>query len=235
LSFGKDKQKSESKSKQTTTPGRPPHFYSPQGNLTWSNANKSFNYQPKESAVNTDTRNTQEQKLNELVGNVPTSFTAEDYFANPFYGSLSQLYRGQLDTQRGQDQKMLNDNLTARNQLGSSYDAYSNYLMNQDYGRRYDAADQQARLGAADAYTQAINNGLNSMAGLRADYMQGLDAYYAPLKFALSAQGAYAPFNPVTTTGTSSQSSTSTPSLLSRGAQYLQSLPDISLFGAPKK
>lgn len=222
MSFGKDKSGSTSKSK--TVKDTPPNFSSPYGDLNFSSG--KYTYDPNENPINTNTRETTEERLNQLVNTIPTSYSAADMFDNPYYSTLSGLYRGQLETQRAQDQKTLNDNLSARNQLGSSYDAYSNYLMNQDYGRRYDQADQQARLGSADAYNQAINTGLNSLNALRNDYTQGLNAYYQPLSYGLAAQGAYAPFINSTTTG--SQSAYSSPSFLSRYNQMMQTNAQIA-------
>lgn len=150
-------------------------------------------FTPVQSQDQLNTQNTTYSKLNDLVGNVPTSTSAADLYNNPFYEGLAGYYNSAIDTQEGRDKTSLSNNLNARGLAGGSYDAYSNSLLNQDYGQRRANAEIQARTGSADAYNTQLNNGLNSITTLRNDASNAMNNTYKPLTAGLAYQGAISP------------------------------------------
>lgn len=214
MSFSSDKQSSKS----TKTTQAPPSFLSEYGNLSYNKKRNTYGYDVTQPESMVQARATTENKLNDILSGIPTSFGVDDMYNNPFYDTYKGYLYQPLQQQQQQDQKTLRDQLSAQNQLGSSYDAYQNYLQNKQYTDAYSQAENQARLGSADAYTQALNNQLGVLSGLRNDYGQQLNAYYAPANLALGYTNAFAPYAATTVTG----SQTSDPSFLTRYNQYMQ-------------
>ncbi len=214
--FGTDK--SSSSSSQTKTTQAPPNFTTDMGSLVYGKKS-GYTYNSKESDANKQARATTENSLNSLLSGIPTSFNINDAYNNPYYGTFKDFYTQPLQSQQAEDQRALRNRLSAQNQLGSSVDAYQNYLQNKQYNSAYQQAEQQARLGSADAYNQMLNNQLNTLGALRNDYGQQLNAYYQPLQFALGAQSTFAPYAQTTVNG--SQTNTNSPSLLSQYSRYI--------------
>lgn len=150
-------------------------------------------FTPIESQDQIDARNTTNSKLNGLISNVPTSYSTADLYDNPFYSGLSGYYNSAIDSQEATDRTNLANNINARGLSGGSYDAYSNSLLNKDYGQRRANAEIQARTGSADAFSQSLNNGLNSITTLRNDATNALSNTYRPLTAGLAYQGAVTP------------------------------------------
>lgn len=88
------------------------------------------------------------------------SFDVNDFYNNPFYSTTRSMYRRPLMDQQDADNKELMNRLNARNQVGSSYDAYQQYLQNKRYDTLYANAEDQARLASANAYQQMFQNEL---------------------------------------------------------------------------
>lgn len=120
-------------------------------------------------------------------------FTVDDYYNNPFYDSTAQMLEAPIQRQYQQDRKALDDNLNARNQIGSSFDAYSRYL--QDQGRDYNLnqARLQARSASADAFNQSYQNQLAGLDALMRSLLGQQQYIYQPMNMALAYQNSQAP------------------------------------------
>lgn len=154
---------------------------------------KSGKFEPKESSQDIQARGLIDQKMLGMLEDMPEDFTVESFYDNPFYENTRSMYRRAIDRDRDRDQKQLTDNLNARNQMGSSYDALMQRYMNQDYNDRYDQADDAARGASANAYQQAFQNAMNTFQALGGEESRARELYYAPAKMALGYQSAVAP------------------------------------------
>mgnify|MGYP000966877747 CR=1 FL=1 len=131
---------------------------------------------------------------NQIAGNylsqLPQSLSISDYYNNPFYGQTSQLFRMPIDQQYAQDRKEFDNQLNARNQIGSSYDAYQRDLMSRRYDQLYNQADLQARSASADAYQANLANLWQGISGAQGAQGNALQNYYYPGQIgnALTAQ-----------------------------------------------
>jgi hypothetical protein len=175
------------KSKTSSPKNYSSNFASPLGNYAY-NRKAGGAYTPNVSQDFWSAFNTGDQKLNQTVQGLPTSFNVNDYYNNPFYESAKSLYTAPIQRQYQQDQTEMQNNLNARNQLGSSFEA----LMQRDLmqGRDYNlqAAENTARQSSADAYGNSINQALSTLAGLTNSRASLQDQLYAPLKIALGQQ-----------------------------------------------
>ncbi len=172
---------------------QPYSYYDPYGSLAVNNKAKTINYTPNESGAQVDTRNTIDENINSIIHQMPKSFDVNDYYNNPFYDTTRQMYRRSIDQDRERDYKELQNNLNARNQVGSSYDALMQRYLGQDYGTRYDQADDQSRLASANAYQQAYQNMIAGLGSLSNERSAQLERSYAPAKIAAAYQGTIAP------------------------------------------
>lgn len=171
-----------------------PYSYSdPYGGVNVNSKTKMTTFTPNENQYQVGTRNTIDQSINNLVGQVPTEFDVNSYYNNPFYDTTRNMYRRAIDQDREREQLTLTNNLNARNQVGSSYDALSQRYLNQDFNSRYDQADDQARMASANAYQQAYQNLLESLRGLSNERSAQLERTYTPAKIAAGYQSAIAP------------------------------------------
>lgn len=186
MSFGQKK-----KEKQVTSSLQANNFYSPFGTVTSGRNSISFN--PTENSDQTTARDVTDSKLLQTLQQVPSSYNVDDAFNNRFYTQLSKAYQQPIDYQKSQDERELNNRLSAQNQIGSSYDALQRDYLGRRYDQRYADAENQARLTSADAYNQSFNNNLMALAALRNDRNAGLEATYSPLKYALNYQSALNP------------------------------------------
>ncbi len=191
-----DKEKNSrvnSATNQAVKAATPYSYTDPFGSVNVNSKTKLTTFNPNESGLQADTRNTIDQSINNIVGQIPTSFDVNTYYNNPFYDTTRSMYRRTIDQDRERDYKTLQDNLNARNQIGSSYDALAQRYFNQDYGTRYDQADDQARIASANAYQQAYQNMLESLRGLSNERSSQLERTYTPAKIAAGYQSAVAP------------------------------------------
>lgn len=182
MSFGKSKNNGKAEKA-----AKPTSFYTPFGNVV----NGTFT--PIETNGQVNTRNLTLSKLEQIVGGMPTSYSVNDAYNNPFYNTMLDYTRQPINQQRQQEFSELDNTLSARNQLGSSYDAYQKYLTNQRYDTQYRQAENQARLTSADAYQQAFSNSLSALQGLRNDYNSAMEMMYRPATLAMSYQNAVSP------------------------------------------
>lgn len=184
-------QKSNSNSKKVNQATKPMNFSSPWGSVTSSKSGISFN--PVQSADQLATQGLTDSKILGVIQGLPTTYDVNAAYNNPYFDTVASLYKRDIDSQRAQDTREFERNLNARNQIGSSYEAYYRNLMEKDYGGRYADANDKARLASSDAYNQSINQGLNVLAGLRNDRNSALDAAMAPFKLAMGYQSALTP------------------------------------------
>ena len=189
------KKDNDSKVQQNTSNAiaalKPKNYADPYGTVTHSK--KATTFTPVESDIQRETRGTIDNSINSIVSQVPTEFDIDSYYNNPFYETTKRMYQRVIDQQRERDDRDLTNNLNARNQMGSSYDALARRYMAQDYNSRYDQADDQARMASANAYQQAYQNLLESLRGLSNERSTSLERAYAPAKIAMGYQSALSP------------------------------------------
>lgn len=155
---------------------------------------KNGKFTPNESQDQINARITQDSRINQLTGMIdPDSFSVEELYDNPFYEHMSRMYKRVIDQQRERDTRELDDNLNARNQMGSSYEALMRRYMNQDYATRFDQADDQARMASAQAWQQQYQNMLMGLESLSNERSKAQERMYAPAKMALGYQSAVSP------------------------------------------
>lgn len=128
-----------------------------------------------------------------LSGQLNRPFDINDYYNNPFYATASEQYKAPVLRQYQQDQNELANNLNARNQMGSSYDALMNRNLMQQRDFQLNQADDQARTASASAYQQQHQSLINSLTTALGGKSTLLDQIYAPAKIALNYQGALSP------------------------------------------
>jgi len=133
------------------------------------------------------------EKTRGLVQGIPTQTSLAELVNGPMYESTRKMLRRPIEEQKVEDEKELTNQLSARNQLGSSYDA----LMRNNFAKRYDnmfaQADEQSRGASVNYHTQMLNNVLNSIAGLGNRRSQAIEEYFAPAKLAMGYQQALSP------------------------------------------
>lgn len=162
---------------------KPTGFSSPYGDLSYD-ANGNATYTPVLSAMARQTRNISESKLNDLVKDMPTAWGVNDFYNNPFFESTNRLLQAPIEQQYTQDSKDLLDRLAARNQVGSSYEAYQRDLNSRRFDQLRQQAADSARTQAADAYNMAYTNRLRGIEGLRNDLANAQGMAFQPLQFA---------------------------------------------------
>lgn len=134
-------------------------FSTPFGNFTA--AGNSSVYQPWMPQNQLDAFLGDQSRTNTVLGGLPTTTNINDYYNNPFYQSTASLLEAPINRQYQQDQYDLQNNLNAKNQVGSSYDALMNRNLMQGRDYNLQNADNQARQMSAQAYDQNLNNGLS--------------------------------------------------------------------------
>jgi hypothetical protein len=131
--------------------------------------------------------------IGNVSGQIPQSFSINDYYNNPFYETTAELYKAPVLRQYQQDVTALDNSLNARNQLGGSYDATRRRSLDQQRDFQLNQADDQSRLASANAYQQNFSNIMSSLNAALTGRGQLLDQVYAPAKLALGYQQAVAP------------------------------------------
>ncbi len=180
---------SESAMKKSIAALTPKNYSDPYGSFNGSTGVYSPNLTPEQ----TQTRTTGLQKINDITSSIPTSYSANDLFNNPYYGTMSNYYNDVLNTQRESDEKALQNNLAARNQIGSSYDALQQKNLQKTYSSNALAAEAQARGDSANYYTQNLQNQLNSLQYLRNDLLNAQAYENQPFQNYLGYQTAVSP------------------------------------------
>lgn len=137
--------------------------------------------------------NNYNKAINSISGQIPTSFNVEDMYNNPFYSTMADEYKAPVNRQYEQDSNDLTANLGAKNQLGSSYDALMRKNLQQQRDFQLNQADDQARLGSANAYQQQFTNGLNALNTANNAKTQTMQQLYMPFNAYQGYQGAVSP------------------------------------------
>lgn len=187
MSFGKKEKDNDNNDKKAQQATQPVNFYSPFGNFV------KGRFTPIESPDQIATRELANTSIRNLVSGIPTRFDINAYYSNPYYDTTLSLLNQPIQQQEVQDFRELNNQLSAQNQLGSSYDAYRRYLTEQRYDQSYRQAQNQARLASSDAYTASVNQSLSALQGLRNDQNAYMDTLYKPAQLALGYQQAVSP------------------------------------------
>lgn len=162
---------------------KPASFSSPYGSISYD-ARGNATYDPMLSAEARMTRSQGEAKILDLTKGMPTSWTAEDLYNNPFFESTNRMLQQPIAFQQEVDNKELLNRMAARNQVGSSYEAYQNDLNARRFDQLRQSASDSARAQSADAYNMAFDNRLKALSGLRADLAGAQDMAYQPLTYA---------------------------------------------------
>ena len=187
MSFGRKSKPNNSYVASAAAALRPQSYSDPYG--SFSNGVFTPNLSPEQTMTDSVTND----KLLGLISGVPTDFSANDLFNNAFYDDTANLLKGKLDQQRQLDTQNLDNTLSARNQLGSSYDALLRSNLQRDYNQQYLDAENTARGLSADAALNTYQAGLQGISTLRNDQAQARDITYLPLKYSISQQQAVAP------------------------------------------
>jgi hypothetical protein len=163
-----------------------------------------------------------ESTIGGLAGQLNKPFDINSYYDNPFYATVSDQYKAPVLRQYDQDKKSLSNDLNARGQLGSSYDATMNRNLIQQRDFQLNQADDTARTASASAYQQQYNNLVQSLTAALTGRGQLLDQIYAPAKIALNYQQAVAPLQAgaANVYNTAQQQYLSRPTLTDRVMQY---------------
>lgn len=185
MSFGKNKQ-TNSLNKKASTTVKPVATSSPLGTL--ANGQYKPNLPGMQSNINASNA-----AAGQVLGNLPTNFSLNDFYNNPFYQNTLDMYQAPINRQYQQDLNTLNSDLNAKGQSGSSYDALEHNFLNQNHDYNLNMAQNQAREAAANAYGTSINTGLQTLAGLGNYNSQALQSFYTPANFGINYQQAVSP------------------------------------------
>ena len=140
-------------------------------------------------------RTTAADKLYDVAQETPTAFNLNDYFDNPYYqNTLDFLNRG-TDKLKSNESTDLTNNLSARNQLGSSYDALMRDKLNQRYDQQYANNENQARQQSTSAYGASIDQNLAAQQALQNLYSGSIQTALYPAQLGAGYQSAVAPLN----------------------------------------
>lgn len=188
MASGNSNQKSADKAQKNAVNALKPQSYSdPFGSLA------KGKFTPNISSSTQAGLNNFDSTIGQMSGQLNKPFDINDYYNNPFYATASEQYKAPVMRQYQQDQTDLANNLNARNQMGSSYDALMNRNLMQQRDFQLNQADDQARTASASAYQQQYQNLLNSISAATSGKSSLLDQIYAPAKLALGYQGALNP------------------------------------------
>lgn len=173
---------------QAVAMAQPKNYEDPFGKLA------DGKFTPVESQTQINTRTAQDEKIGDITNLInPDEFNVEELYNNQFYDNMKRMYGRVIDDDYEREERKLTDNLNARNQIGSSYDAMMRGDMTRHYSSRRDQAEDQARQASAGAWQQMYQNALAGLQGLSGERSAALERTYAPAKIALGYQQAVAP------------------------------------------
>ncbi|MBY0404865.1 MAG: hypothetical protein K2X66_13275 [Cyanobacteria bacterium] len=172
---------------------QPTNFYSPYGSVT--SAGNSVYFQPNATETDRQIQSAQSGKILDAINSLPTVYDVNAAFNNPFYQSTQALLTAPLIERKAQEVTGLNNDLNAKNQIGSSFDAYSKDLLNRRYDQQFNQADLEARQASSDAYNQQIGNTLSVLRGLRNDQSQAQENALEPIRLASQYQSTLTPLS----------------------------------------
>jgi hypothetical protein len=196
MAYGSNKKgdSSFSKGQQALVPY---NFSMPGGQTTVTPGKKgkggTVNYQSFLSPDQKATQGLTDSKIMELINGMPTNVGVNDLYNNPFYQSTYDYGARELGQQKNWQLGEMNNELAARNQIGSSYDALRRRNFDDQYSKAYADLGDRSRTSAADAYTQALNMRLAGLSGLRNDRGAALQAEYLPFQMSMGYQQALTP------------------------------------------
>ena len=192
-SFSK-KKSSKSNDKAIAAALAPKPYYHPFGDF----ANNT--YTPKETETQQMAREGSDSLLADMMNYDIQPYSLEDALSGDYFTQILDTVNRNTDRARDRDYKQLQNNLNARNQIGSSYDALMNSNFASDYADQYANNATNAigtSLGAlGDIYTNNANvasiisginqqqyNRFNQPAAMAQNYQQSV----APLQTALAS------------------------------------------------
>lgn len=171
--FGKKKKKSSN-----TTYSSPWGTFRTRGNRsTWT---------PNWDANQREQIGVRNARLNQATKSLPSAFSVQDMYNNPFYNDSEQLFNAPVLRQYAEDTSSLDNELNSRNQIGSSYDALRRMYLMRDRDFNLNQGRLQARQASSDAYNQSISNALQVMAGLRNDEVSQIQGQAIPMQAGLN-------------------------------------------------
>lgn len=188
---GPSKREQQQAQQNALRAAQPSSFYSPFGNVVVQD--KKINLDPMQSATQTATSGLTDEKLFNLMGGVPDNITVDDIYQNPFYQNTLDLIQPKTDQQFSLMGEEMNNQLAARNQLGSSFEALQRDKFNRLKQDAYQQNEATARQASADAFSNSNAQLLNALQILRGDRSQALEAAFAPAKIATGYQSALTP------------------------------------------
>lgn len=200
----------KSKSSPRVKRAAPTSFFSPLGNLRQGGGRTVF--EPSETGKGIlGNVGLASGVSGDILSNLPVTFRAEDAFNNPFFESTSALLKNPIRRERESAERELSNQLTARNQLGGSFEALTRDKFNKRFDDRLTQADNQARLFSFDANNQQLRNALAALQSAQQVQNVGISDVFAPAQLGIANQSALNAL-PVTSTSGFQEN---TPSLLS--------------------
>lgn len=186
--------KAEANTKKAVAALQPKSYSDPYGKFD----GVTGQYTPILTDAQKQTRETGLNKINAITSAINPTPTVDDLFNNDYYNVYSKYYNDVIDTDYQKNYKQIQDNLAARNQLGSSYDALVNKDLAKVTSSNRLAAEAQARGDSANYYTQNLTNQLNTLQGLRGDLINAQNMEYQPFQNYLGYQNAVSPLQQAT-------------------------------------
>lgn len=150
-------------------------------------------YNPNMSDTQKNTLSTTQQAINGYTQALQQPFDINSYYNNPFYDTTYSQLSAPVNRQYEQDAKQLQNDLNAKGQLGSSYDALMNSKLQQNRDYNLNQSQLQARSASADAYNQAYQNALAGLQGLNQSQLAQQQYLYQPMNMAMAYQQAMTP------------------------------------------
>lgn len=188
MSFGAKKR--ENKVQEAAKPN---NFYSPLGQLVHNG--KDSTYKPNLTRNQRQAGQYRDVKLLDTMKRLPTKFDVNSYYNNPFYQTTLDLFERPIQEQYDEDYTDLMNNLNARNQVGSSFDALQQMYLRRGRDNQLADARLRARQASADAYGNSFNQGLALLAGLRNDRTADIQQQMAALNAAMGNQQTMTPLS----------------------------------------
>jgi hypothetical protein len=150
-------------------------------------------FTPTMSDTQKSTLSNTQQGIADYTNALQQPFSLNNYYNNPYYqGTLKQL-SAPVNQQYQQDAVNLQNSVKASGLQGSSYDALSKNLLQQNNTYNLNQASGQARSASADAYNQLFNNNLAGLNGLNQSQLMQQQYLYQPMNMALAYQQAVSP------------------------------------------
>jgi hypothetical protein len=182
MGFGaKDAKKSFAQAAQAS---KPKDIYGPTARTQYDGAGNAFMYNNFTDPLAGQIYQGND-KLQSLLAGIPTDYSPDAYFNNPFAKALNEQTARDYETANTR----LSDELNARGQTGGSYDALNRKNLNSNLL----SALTQNRLQGASAYGDSLNQRLAALAGVRNDGGAALQQIYFPFQALQGQQSVMSP------------------------------------------